>query len=229
MALSFLFPKQPLQSPNVTDDGAWVFFGGAFRTWAISNNDDGSFTSRQIFAHSNPHTGHVPLLTLLSRLSLIEVSSAGRGSTATPPYHWHLYQTETFDVNSGILCYLLDGKEGKLRAGESVTIVPGRWHTFWSDPDSGVDLDVNITVRGGPNPGFDEKFVRNFYGYLSSCTMQSLAPNPIQMLTFMYSADVVLDMPLGLGRPANYVLGNWLGWLGGFKTEYTAFSEEKAK
>jgi hypothetical protein len=37
---------------------------------------------------------------------------------------------------------------------------------FWSDPASGVDLDVNITVRGGPNPGFDETFVRNFYGYL---------------------------------------------------------------
>lgn len=35
---------------------------------------------------------------------------------------------------------------------------------FWSDPASGADLDVNITVRGGPNPGFDETFVRNFYG-----------------------------------------------------------------
>ncbi|KAJ7169150.1 hypothetical protein C8R43DRAFT_119120 [Mycena crocata] len=210
MALSFLFPKQPLQAPVVDADGAYVFFGGAFRTYAVNSGDgDGSFTSRQIFAHSNQHTG------------------AGRGSTATPPYHWHLYQTETFNVNSGVLCYVFDGKAGKLQAGESVTIPPGHWHTFWSDPASGVDLDVNITVRGGPNPGFDETFVRNFYGYLSSCTMQGIAPNPVQMLTFMYSADVVLEMPLGLGRFANYAMGNWLGWLGGFKSEYPAFAEPK--
>ncbi|KAJ7807878.1 hypothetical protein B0H14DRAFT_1529675 [Mycena olivaceomarginata] len=119
-------------------------FGGAFRTYALKSGDDGSFTSRQIFAHSNPHTG------------------AGRGSTATPPYHWHLYQTETFDVNSGVLCYILDGKTGKLQAGETVTIPPRHWHTFWSDPASGADLDVNITVRGGPNPGFDETFRSQF-------------------------------------------------------------------
>ncbi|KAF8150447.1 hypothetical protein K438DRAFT_1943584 [Mycena galopus ATCC 62051] len=195
--MAFLFPKQPLQPPVVEADGAWVFFGGAFRTYALKSGDDGSFTSRQIFAHSNPHTGAIPLA---------------------------LYQTETFNVNSGVLCYILDGKTGKLQAGESVTIPPEHWHTFWSDPASGVDLDVNITVRGGPNPGFDETFVRNFYGYLSSCTMQNLAPNPIQMLTFMYSADVILEMPLNLGRFANYVLGNWLGWLGGFQSQYPVFA-----
>jgi hypothetical protein len=98
---------------------------------------------------------------------------------------------------------------------------------FWSDPAAGVDLVVHITVRGGPNPGFDETFVRNFYGYLSSCTMQNIAPNPVQMLTFMYSADVVLEMPLNLGRFANYAMGNWLGWLGGFKSEYPAFAGPK--
>ncbi|KAJ7189551.1 hypothetical protein GGX14DRAFT_484745 [Mycena pura] len=210
MPLSFLFTKQHLQTPMIASDGAWVFFGGAFRTYAV-HHGDGSFTSRQIFAHSNPHTG------------------VGRKSTATPPYHWHLFQTESFNVNSGVLCYILDGKEGKLQAGESVTIVPGRWHTFWSDPEAGVDLDVNITVRGGPNPGFDETFVRNFYGYLSSCTMQNIPPHPVQMLTFMYSADVILEMPLGVGRFANYVVGNWLGWLGGFKSEYPAFAESKSK
>jgi hypothetical protein len=61
--------------------------------------------------------------------------------------------------------------------------------------------------------------------YLSSCTMQGIAPNPIQMLTFMYSADVVLEMPLNIGRFANYVLGNWVGWLGGYKSQYFAFAE----
>jgi hypothetical protein len=50
--------------------------------------------------------------------------------------------------------------------------------------------------------------VHNFYGYLSSQTMQGLAPNPFQMLLFMYSADVILmDIPLGLGSWANLIAG----------------------
>lgn len=42
--------------------------------------------------------------------------------------------------------------------------------TVWCDGKDGVDLEVLITVRGGPNPGFDGVFVRNFVGevYLSS-------------------------------------------------------------
>ena len=34
--------------------------------------------------------------------------------------------------------------------------------TVWCDGKDGVDLEVLITVRGGPNPGFDGVFVRNF-------------------------------------------------------------------
>ncbi|KAJ7876045.1 hypothetical protein B0H14DRAFT_33884 [Mycena olivaceomarginata] len=156
-------------------------FGGALRTYALKSGDDGSFTSRQIFAHSNPHTDAGADQQLL------------RHTTGT--YTKRRHSTLT----AGVLCYILDGKPGKLQVGETVSIPSRHWHTFWSDPASGVDLDVNITVRGGSNPGFDETFVRNSYGYLSSCTMQNLTPNPIQMLTFMYSADVILELPLNWG------------------------------
>lgn len=38
--------------------------------------------------------------------------------------------------------------------------------------------------------------------------MQGLAPNPFQMLLFMYSADVILmDIPFGLGSWANLIAG----------------------
>ncbi|KAF9030095.1 hypothetical protein BDZ89DRAFT_985623 [Hymenopellis radicata] len=206
-----LFPKHELQPIKVDEEGGWHFFDGALKTYFIGADGKGNFTSRQIFKANNPHTG------------------AGRKSTATPPYHWHLYQTETFDVKSGVLCYDLDGTLGKLTAGETVTIAPGRYHTFWSDPDSGVDLDVHISVRGGPNAGFDEVFVHNFYGYLSSCTMQGLAPNLFQMLAFMDHADVVLvDFPLWTGRLANLVIGRWIGrGIGGYDVEYKVFDEKK--
>ncbi|KAJ3934849.1 MAG: hypothetical protein NXY57DRAFT_603618 [Lentinula lateritia] len=209
--MSFLFPKHPLQTPKRDPDGAWNFFDGALKTWAVKS-DGNSFTSRQIFKYGNPHTG------------------VGRKSTATPPYHWHIYQTERFDVHSGVLCYDLDGKEGKLVGGESVTIPPHHYHTFWLDPESGVDLDVHITVSGGPNAGFDDTFIHNFYGYLSSCVMQNHSPSPFQMLAFLDHADVVLvDFPLWTGRLANIVLGRWLGrGLGGYQVEYKEFDEKTA-
>lgn len=67
--------------------------------------------------------------------------------------------------------------------------------------------------------------MHNFYGYLSSVTMQGLAPSPFQMLAFLDAADVVLvDFPLGTGRLANVVIGRWIGrWLGGYEVEYKVF------
>lgn len=56
------------------------------------------------------------------------------------------------------MVYLLEGKQGKLIKGQKVTIPPWAHHTFWSDKDSEVGLDVTVTVHGGPNPGFDDDF-----------------------------------------------------------------------
>lgn len=39
-------------------------------------------------------------------------------------------------------------------------------------------------------------------------TMAGKNPNPFQMLLFMYTADVILvDIPFGLGRFANFFIG----------------------
>ncbi len=59
----------------------WHFFNGALQTWEVSSDGD-SFTSGQLFKAGSPHSG------------------VGRKSTATPPYHRHTYQTETFHVVS---------------------------------------------------------------------------------------------------------------------------------
>lgn len=49
--------------------------------------------------------------------------------------------------------YCLDGKDATLKAGETVVIPPDVPHTFWCDGKDGQDMEVLITVRGGPNPG----------------------------------------------------------------------------
>ncbi|PWN87930.1 hypothetical protein FA10DRAFT_269207 [Acaromyces ingoldii] len=197
-----------LKRPHIDEQGRWHFFDGDLIAWKVSN-DGKSFTSGQIFKKGSPHSG------------------VGPKSTATPPYHTHLYQTETFDVKSGVLCYKIDGKLGKLKPGQTAVIPPHRPHTFWCDPESGQDLEVYITVRGGDNAGFDEDFVRNFYGYLSSRTMAGKAPNPLQMLRFLDDADVILaDVPFGLGGWLNVIVGRWLGgYLFGYSPRYKLFQE----
>ncbi|KAM0788920.1 hypothetical protein ACM66B_002999 [Microbotryomycetes sp. NB124-2] len=76
MALSFLHPRVQLQRPGRDDQGRETYFDGAFITYKVSSSHD-SFTSGQIFKPKNRFTG------------------AGRESVATPPLHWHLYQSET--------------------------------------------------------------------------------------------------------------------------------------
>lgn len=100
----------PVQRPQVSSEGVWNFFDGDLKTYPVKSSP-GSFTSGQIFKAGSPHAG------------------VGRSSTATPPYHYHLYQTETFDVKSGVLCYLIDGKTGKLHPGQKTSIPPYRPHT----------------------------------------------------------------------------------------------------
>ncbi|KAK4055566.1 hypothetical protein OIV83_000112 [Microbotryomycetes sp. JL201] len=224
MALAFLHPRVQLQRPARDDQGRESFFGGAFITYPVSSSPE-QFTSGQLFTPNNRYTG------------------AGRASIATPPLHWHLYQSETFDVKAGTLGYIIDGKQGTLQAGQKVSIPPFKNHTFWNASDT-ESLDVHITVRGGQNPGFDETFVRNFYGYLSSVTMQGefvtyngrdhladtgfagKSPSLFQMLVFLYNADVVLaEMPFA--RAANYVLGHLIGEkLLGLQPHYKEFEDD---
>ncbi|KAL0960477.1 hypothetical protein HGRIS_005519 [Hohenbuehelia grisea] len=189
MALSLFVPKPTLIAPRRTEDGAIAYFGGAFKVSSIKDDEDG-YTSWHILARGSPHSG------------------VGRKSTSTPPYHWHIHQTETFEVKQGTMTYLFEGDEKKATKGDKVTITPGKKHTFWSDPESDEDLVVDITVRGGSGPGFDERLQRNLFGYLSSVTEQGSTPSLFQMLVFTDSAETALtDIPFGLGLWANVILG----------------------
>lgn len=90
---------------------------------------------------------------------------------------------------------------------------------------------------------FDEDFVHNFYGYLSSRTMAGKAPNPFQMLRFLDDADVILVPPLPLtglwkalgllwpiGRLVNIVFGRIIGgWILGYPTRYKEFDDKVSK
>ncbi|GAA5825277.1 hypothetical protein JCM11251_006915 [Rhodosporidiobolus azoricus] len=212
MALSFLASKPALSRPNTTEDGGRAYFGGAMVLWS-EETPEGRFVSRHLFKGDSPHT------------------NKGKESIATPPLHYHIYQTETLEVLSGKMCYILSGKEDVAKKGDKIVLPPGpeNAHTFWRSTEDDEDLMMAATVSGGPNEGFCDEFISNFYGYLSSVTMAGQSPSLFQMLHFLDDADVVLaDPPFGLGRVLNVVLGRWLGSLLGYKTRYAEFDQKKS-
>jgi mannose-6-phosphate isomerase-like protein (cupin superfamily) len=78
----------------------------------------------------------------------------------TPPLHWHMDQTETFEVLQGVMGYIFNGTLKQLTAGQSVTIVPYTLHTFWNAGD--IDLKTRITVKPA---GRCEAIFENLMGY----------------------------------------------------------------
>ncbi|BGP49976.1 hypothetical protein JCM10450v2_005881 [Rhodotorula kratochvilovae] len=209
MALSFLAGKAPpLAPPAPAPDGSLSYFGGALTVWNTTHAD-GTFTTKQLFRADSPHTGR------------------GKESTATPPLHVHLEQTETLEVLKGTMVYVVDGVESTAAAPAKVVIAPGQVHTFWREgkEGEGEDLLMQATSEGGhAGCGFDERFVRNFYGYLSSCVAAGVDPSPFQIFRFLDSAGVAVAAPLGIGRVMNLALGRIGGGLLGYKTAYDEFA-----
>ncbi|KAJ9121304.1 hypothetical protein QFC24_004640 [Naganishia onofrii] len=81
MALSWIFPKVFTASTTVTPDGAHAYFDGALLQYDLEHTAD-KYVAKMVFKAGNKHTGN------------------GKTSTATPPYHYHLYQDEHFEVVS---------------------------------------------------------------------------------------------------------------------------------
>ncbi|CDR44453.1 RHTO0S09e04434g1_1 [Rhodotorula toruloides] len=210
MALSFLASPPPLVRPvcSATDPTAISYFGGDLLAWELKD-DDGREVVRNRFKAGSKHTGN------------------GRNGTAVPPLHVHLYETEVLECIEGSMSYTLDGKEGVAKPGDKLVIPPGAVHTFWLDADAKEDLVMTAKAIRGDKPGFDHCFVRNFFGYLSSCVEADTAPSPFQIFLLLDSANVTLAAPLGLGKLLNLVFGRVVGgWLLGYKTSYKVFEDD---
>ncbi|KAK4057890.1 hypothetical protein OIO90_001109 [Microbotryomycetes sp. JL221] len=205
MALSFLYPHPKMIRPECDEKGHLSYFNGSFIVYTVSN-DGNQFVMGQIYRPAADNTGK------------------GRKAAATPPMHIHLHQTEKFLVKEGTLTYSINGKQGALKAGEEISTPVAQPHTFWNASEI-EPLHVHVTIEGGGlNRGFDERFARNFYGYLNSVAAQGRKPSVLQLLVFLYHADVVLaDVPFG--KAFNYI-GYLVGEkLLGMKPSYKEFED----
>ncbi|KFY48678.1 hypothetical protein V495_01097 [Pseudogymnoascus sp. VKM F-4514 (FW-929)] len=150
-----------------------------------------------------------------------------------PPYHWHWYQTEYFDIKKGFI-FTVEGQEKRYDATAPTVIIPATArHTWCADSSYNGECEIHsaysipypkyflrfasyITVAARANSpaqvsaspvnGLDEKFFRNIYSYLEDCDEQKVEPSLPQLLLIFDAAEFSLAFP----GPA--LLMRWLSW-----------------
>jgi hypothetical protein len=99
--------------------------------------------------------------------------------------------------------YFLDGRNGTVAKGQSVSIPPGLPHFFWNAGDAaGKDLLVRITLRPA---GEARRFFENLAGLSRDYGSVERVP-PLQLLQLFAAGGVDLAVP----EPAQWLLRNVL-------------------
>lgn len=62
------------------------------------------------------------------------------------PWHFHTHKEETFVVLWGELTMEMDNKRKVLQPGDTLTVLPGVWHRFWTETGS-VFEEISTTIQ----------------------------------------------------------------------------------
>lgn len=159
-------------------------------------------------------------------------------SIIQPPFHYHIYQTETFHVQKGTahLFFGLDSSPSAILTptGKTQAILgPKRYHRF-ENASKTEDLVIDIQLEPEDYEN-ENKFFRNFFGYLNDCKRAKQSPSIFQLFVFLHSADTPLAIPV----PAFEIVGIYISWLLlivvayvgkfvlGYKDSYPEYYEKK--
>ncbi|KAH6874683.1 hypothetical protein B0T10DRAFT_532824 [Thelonectria olida] len=161
-------------------------------------------------------------------------------SIVTPPFHIHIHQTEHFRIVSGT-CHLFKDTADKPwktlsakdpDAPKTASIPPKTYHTINNASETEpLVIDVSLTPE---DVEAEERFFRNFFGYLDDCRKAGQQPSLFQMFVFLRSSDTPLALPIAptwLGLAASQTFMHAMGffgtWVLGYKTSYEEYYRER--
>lgn len=161
-------------------------------------------------------------------------------SIFNPPPHYHGYQTEDFEVMSGVACFYINGSTTVAKKGDKVHIPMRAYHRFENVSKDGEDLVVSFRLDE-QDFATEESFFRNFFGYIDDALRIGQQPSFFQLCLFLHTMRAPVILP-GLGQKSTFigrqvswyvmlfagiVIGEWL--LGYKRTypEYYSNSEQK--
>ncbi|PVH83253.1 hypothetical protein DL98DRAFT_513174 [Cadophora sp. DSE1049] len=181
---------------------------------------------------------HAPNSKYIMTHQLPPQSSENGTSILQPAFHLHIYQTEHFHLRSGTGNFYLgiDPKpfttlSDKPDAPKTATIPAGRYHRFENASETEeLVLDIHLTPESYEN---EQRFFRNFFGYLDDCKKAKVEPSLFQLLVFLHSADTPLALPLPiewLGKIVSriflIVVAFWGRFMLGYQESYPEYYED---
>lgn len=131
---------------------------------------------------------------------------------AGSPPHDHGALAETFCVESGVLAFVLDGREMDLRPGDSVHVPAGVSLGFRNATSEPVVFISEVA----PGHGF-ERFLRGMYGLAASgdTNAAGMPKDPRALALLLAEADLTLTaVPRGLQTTLGAVLRTFARWFG---------------
>lgn len=161
-------------------------------------------------------------------------------SIMVPPFHFHIRQTEHFRIVSGE-CHLFkdtDDQHWKILstkdpdALKNVFIPPNEYHTINNaSTTEPLVLDVSLTPEDKDG---EERFFRNFFGYLDDCKKVNQEPSLFQLMVFLRSSDTPLGLPVKpkwLALLVSWIFMHTMGlfgrWILGYQSTYEEYYHEK--
>lgn len=163
-------------------------------------------------------------------------------SMFNPPLHLHLFQNEYFSVREGTgLWHLPTNTDASRRqqikrpGDEPIFLPKGQFHRFENvSPSEKLVVDIQIDPETMPR-GTEERFFRNFFGYLEDCSTSGTGPSLFQLQLFLHTVDGPLAIPIPgpnwlkwwVSRLFCLLTGVVIGeWLLGYKRSYPEYYRE---
>ena len=142
------------------------------------------------------------------------------------PNHVHVLQDESFEVISGELTYLLDGKLHKITAGENITLFKNKPHNHYNVGDEPVTYIHTVS------PALDfEYLIENLVGLAADGKMPNGKAGLIQELVtlkYLDSKTYLASIPIGIQKGLMNVVGP-IGRRLGYRAIYKKYSPEMEK
>jgi len=114
------------------------------------------------------------------------------------PRHLHVHQDETFEVLSGQLTVLFEGKTRVLTAGEHITLPKNTPHNHFNNEDAAVTYIHSVS------PGLDfDYLIENLVGLAADGKSKNGKHGLLQELVslkYLDSTSYLADLPIGLQK-----------------------------
>ncbi|KAE9968965.1 hypothetical protein EG328_007150 [Venturia inaequalis] len=131
-------------------------------------------------------------------------------SIIVPPFHYHIHQDEYFHIQSGSATIYkgIDPEPfttlSTSPGGRRKAVIPRKtYHRFENASETEtLVIDIHLSPEDYES---EQRFFRNFFGYLDDCKSAKVAPSLFQLLVFLHAADTPLALPL-----PNHTLGLWV-------------------